>query len=200
MTRLANLNLNPTAWHTVSPTDRPTNDATYPAGGVHGLLSQSKCSNFFSLQNGETSSFPLELHIVHVNDQMEVSEALQNPLGLAVLGVMFVIQEDDNPVLQPIIDHLHAVRAAGSEVKLPEIILDHLLPSDRDSFYRYQGSLTTPGCNEVVTWTVFTETVGVSTRQMEEFRKLETSGHGYIVDNFRPLQPINGRVVEMYKS
>jgi carbonic anhydrase len=36
-----------------------------------------------------------------------------------------------------------------------------LLPNDK-SFYRYNGSLTTPGCEQVVTWTVFANAVEVS--------------------------------------
>jgi carbonic anhydrase len=42
-----------------------------------------------------------------------------------------------------------------------------LFPSDK-SFYRYNGSLTTPGCQEVVTWTVFTKPVEISDGEVND--------------------------------
>ena len=47
--------------------------------------------------------------------------------------------------------------------------LDQLLPADKSKFYRYSGSLTTPDCNEVVTWTVFSDAVEVSQAQVRCF-------------------------------
>lgn len=51
----------------------------------------------------------------------------------------------------------------GSEVEVTEeISIDDLLGNvDRTAYYRYNGSLTTPNCNEAVVWTVFKESVKV---------------------------------------
>ena len=41
-----------------------------------------------------------------------------------------------------------------------------LLPKDRTTFFRYEGSLTTPGCEESVIWSVLTEKLPVSESQV----------------------------------
>lgn len=47
-----------------------------------------------------------------------------------------------------------------------------LFPTNMAAYYTYEGSLTTPGCNEVVTWIVFTEPVSFSPEQVSKNKKL----------------------------
>ncbi|GBC07412.1 hypothetical protein RclHR1_07440017 [Rhizophagus clarus] len=54
--------------------------------------------------------------------------------------------------------------------------------------YKYSGSLTTPPCNEGVTWWVATKILPISVDQLISLRALT----GY---NSRPTQPRNGRSV-----
>ena len=52
-------------------------------------------------------------------------------------------------------------------VNLPSLIT--LLPANKKDFYRYNGSLTTPLCNEAVVWTVFDSPIKVSQQQVNSF-------------------------------
>ena len=60
--------------------------------------------------------------------------------------------------------HAKNVRQEGTLRKYFNFPVRGVLPKeeDRNKFYRYYGSLTTPGCNEVVVWTVFKEKLEIS--------------------------------------
>lgn len=51
---------------------------------------------------------------------------------------------------------------------LPAISLGQLIPAPQNltNYYRYKGSLTTPGCTESVVWTVFENTIPLSRDQV----------------------------------
>lgn len=73
----------------------------------------------------------------------------------------------ENRNLEPITKRLKFVRHAGSSVVINEAIdLRKLLPLQTNKLFRYFGSLTTPPCDEVVTWTIFREPIPVSSNQV----------------------------------
>ena len=113
--------------------------------------------------------FPLELHLVHVKESANNTDSDR----LAVLGILFKIQEEDNTKIKELTDALEEVKFKDDKFMLRNTLpLVSLMPEDTDEFYRYQGSLTTPGCNEIVVWTVFkvvTITINVKSNSIQLF-------------------------------
>lgn len=144
--------------------------------------------------------YPMEMHIVHKNKiYSNLSNALNYKDGLVVLGIFFQLQEKDNKKLYSIVNHLLSVQQLNKEVKLNmSITLASLLPKNIDIFYTYKGSLTTPPCNEVVTWIIFPKPVPISFTQLNKFRLL-CNGEGTLANNYRKLQQIGLRKVYVRK-
>ncbi len=120
-------------------------------------------------------SFPAELHLVHADSQG----------NLAVVGVLFDLGEP-SPIVQSILDAAPPV-GETTDARIP---LNATLPSDL-SYYRYDGSKTTPPCDEPVDWYVLRQPMTVSKAQMDALLGL-TGG-----PNNRPVQPIGERVVTL---
>ncbi|KAF3853532.1 hypothetical protein F7725_014220 [Dissostichus mawsoni] len=130
----------------------------------------------------DSKRYPMEMHIVNKRKDLTLQKALQTTDGLAVLG--FFIEatsakeksrssseqgasSSDMDAWTKLTSYLSAIKNISSEVNVTEeISIDDLLGSvNRESYYRYNGSLTTPSCNQAVVWTVFKEvfTAGPST-------------------------------------
>ena len=143
-------------------------------------------------------AFPMELHLVHYNSKYSsLGEAAAHPDGLAVVGVLHRLSAEDNPSLQPLVEAAESVSASGQKTELAKgISVKSLLPPP-NVFYRYSGSLTTPSCNEVVTWTVLQQTATISEHQLNLLRGLSTGDSFHMGNNYRPVRPLNGRRVEL---
>jgi len=143
--------------------------------------------------------YAMEAHFVHYNSRYEnFTEAMEKPDGIAVFAVFFEESKYDNPALEPIVQRLPKVRKGRKLQKGYGLDLTALLPVMSEvpkNAFLYRGSLTTPECQESVTWVVFENIMGVSTGQLEEFRSLIDSNGDRMEDNFRPTQPLNGRPV-----
>jgi carbonic anhydrase len=146
--------------------------------------------------NGQLAD--LEAHVVHTNAQG----------ATAVVGVLFRIGPDPNPLLDRIL--LAAPATAGEEVTAGEANPAELFqnisgvnatpggPVVVQSFYSYNGSLTTPGCSEGVRWSVLANGGQVSNAAVTRFHQLIAQFPNYsgYPNNNRPVQPLNGRVIK----
>jgi len=135
-----------------------------------------------------------EMHIVHYNSKYkDISEAINYQDGLAVLGVFIdKVQDNSTSYMEPIFKALSLVSQLNTDVEaqVEKFSISDLLPEDLSQYYRYSGSLTTPTCNETVTWTVFKKTVQISSFKADLLRNKVSKT---FTSNFRPTQPMNGR-------
>ncbi|KAK7324926.1 hypothetical protein VNO77_28876 [Canavalia gladiata] len=69
-------------------------------------------------------------------------------------------------------------------------------PTTPNEYFRYNGSLTAPPCQENVVWTVFTKAKTVAKSQIKMLR-VAVKDEKYT--NERPLQPRHRRPVQLYK-
>jgi len=147
--------------------------------------------------------YDMEMHLVHADDAWLAGDTANGKL--AVIGV-FIERGAENLTLENIFKHLpHFDHATGTgETISAETASDFysLLPSGRNSgdVYSYSGSLTTPTCNEVVSWYVLAKPIQMSEEQIEAYRALyENESDHSKYDTNRPVQPLNGRTVSFGK-
>lgn len=109
----------------------------------------------------EGKQYPLELHIVHRDCNSSCG-------GLAVMGIM--IESDSSakaiPELIGLLDSTHRDDACDF-VEFKTNPWDWL-PDDAEHYYRYEGSLTTPAYDEVVSWIVFKEPLRLPRKEINK--------------------------------
>lgn len=129
------------------------------------------------LINGER--FPIEMHLVH--------RSLDTTY--LVLGILFEEGNENTFLSRIILDAPEKVETKAFDTR---INVTELIP-DTSEFYYYSGSFTTPPCKEAVRWLIFKAHDTASPLQIKALRALEGS-------NSRPVQDLNGRVVEEISS
>jgi len=151
--------------------------------------------------------FPMELHIVlHNQDKYkEFVKAKDKDYGVAVISFVYEVKPDDNGGLEQVVEALPQVKKPSPDKYISlnsSVTLKQFLPRNGFSgrYYHYEGSLTTPECDQKVTWTLFPDPIPVSEKQLNAFRALETFGGRKMVDNNRPVQEIHERKVNFVKA
>jgi carbonic anhydrase len=117
---------------------------------------------------------PMEIHFVHRNAQG----------GLAVIAVL-LRSGSENAAYAPLFQHLPQQVGQPAPVAPATVDANALLAAQR-TYWRYNGSLTTPPCTEGVKWLVMNTPVEVSDAQIATFTAI-------FQHNQRPVQPFHAR-------
>lgn len=124
-------------------------------------------------------SYPIEVHFVHKHSDSD----------FAVLGIMY----EEGEVNDFFTKHLGNFPVEKGAFESTDTIDVLSLFPENTSYYRYDGSLTTPPCSEVVNWYVLKTPITASKEQIETFSKI-------LNGNFRPVQPLNDREILSFEE
>ncbi|KAL1558516.1 carbonic anhydrase [Salvia divinorum] len=129
--------------------------------------------------------FDMEVHLVHQSDDGRT----------AVIGIMYKIGRPDSfiSLLKP------GFKALGETEDIEKAIgmVDPgLIKFGSRKYYRYIGSLTVPPCTQNIIWSIVRKVRTVTKEQVQLIRE---AVHDSLEVNARPIQPTNGRSMELYR-
>jgi carbonic anhydrase len=156
----------------------------YPAGNGNFLIvgdRRYELTQFHFHRPSEESihgrTYAMVLHLMHQGS------------GGKVVGVAVMLKEGRaNPAIEQLWKYMP--QSAGKAHLIPGVTIDpqSMVPAST-GYYTYEGSVTAPPCTEGVTWYVMKTPMEVSADEIAAFAKLYPH-------DVRPVQPLNGRVVE----
>ena len=183
---------------------------TIPVDTIPGVYTNANVHIHLSSEHTVDGGFyPAEMHMVHLNE--DGSRA-------AVLGTMIDVGAAfNNPIFEKYLQAWESVRAEVEcgTCAVSEGAIDagfRTTPYDMlesDDYYHYDGGLTTPPCSEIVWWNFNADSMIISSDQYARLTYIILNTHvevdgectRYTVaseggSTSRPVQPLNGRVVE----
>lgn len=128
---------------------------------------------------------PSEHSIGGQQEQMEVHFVFAHPDAQLTVVAALLVPGRRNPAFSAIMKTAPLSRDGKAQTAMP-IDASQLLPENAGSTWRYEGSLTTPPCSQIVDWIVFDNRVEVAADDIGRFRDI-------IPMNARPRQPLNRR-------
>merc|ERR1719266_1971872 len=125
--------------------------------------------------------------------------ALDDEEGYAVIALFFQVTDKKSRTLKKVSEFVQAVSEEEIDTEIEaNLRVGHIASFKKinwNNYYNYMGGFTTPSCYEVANWIIMREPLKVSESFLDMFRTLVDEGGDYLVDNFRPTQPLNGRTV-----
>ena len=80
--------------------------------------------------------------------------------------------DDDNPILKPIINKLEELENFNASSTINDLSISTFISPSLNNYYYYDGSLTTPTCEEFVKWVLVDKTIQISEDQLLPFQEL----------------------------
>lgn len=122
-------------------------------------------------------AFPLEIHLVHTGES-----------GEHMILSVFIEEGGATKDFNPFVESLEGFALTGDHGG--SLLIDPLdfIPLD-PAYYSYVGSYTSPPCTEGVIWHILREPFMLPGAEIERLRRV-------VGENCRPVQPLNGRVIE----
>jgi carbonic anhydrase len=142
----------------------------------------------------------LEMHLVHTKNMTEFF--LTNPKLTAdpdarnsrlAVGVVFSSVDPTGADVTVNNSFISNLRFSNPGVVVGNFTLNNFSTKE-NSFYHYEGSLTTPDCQEFVNWVFMTKFELATKSQIQDFYTLIFNNGGYL-NNTRPTQDLNGRTI-----
>ncbi|CAJ0593593.1 unnamed protein product [Cylicocyclus nassatus] len=117
--------------------------------------------------------YPMEVHFVHIREGLNETTAPQSVGGIAVVGVQFQLAVQG----EALFDLEKVTEATNSS-----------------------GSLTTPPCSEGVIWSILSHPNFATNNQIRSLRRYLKEDGSLLIDNWRSVQPMNGRKLYLNKG
>ena len=110
-----------------------------------------------------------------------------------------------NPAFRKLLSRFNDARYQFWTTRIYSLTLSDLLPKDKEKFFVYNGSTTSPPCEENTTWLVFQQPQNLSTSQISTLyqlystpRDIHASARRKLIDTYRKQEKLNGR--QIYSS
>ncbi|EYB86196.1 hypothetical protein Y032_0283g1309 [Ancylostoma ceylanicum] len=140
--------------------------------------------------------YPLEVHFVHIKEGLNNTNA---HLGASPWW-RFSSRSHQKEMHCSIWRKKTNQPISDTKGDLPSYSPGSLLPPDTSTFFRYTGSLTTPPCSEGVIWTILAHPNLVTDTQLRILRRHLREDGSLLIDNWRTVQPMNGRKLYLNKG
>jgi len=126
------------------------------------------------------------------------SEAAKMPHGIVAIALVVEVGKPTSDELKKLVAAAMNVTFKSRKTKIS--FQPYALQFVTGHYVTYEGSFTFPGCFETVTWIIMNKPIYISKSDLKTMREIhateqKTRDPQFLTDNFRPLKPLNRRLL-----